>query len=157
MDFRYKIYVDGACQNNRVGEGIAAWAYVIFEGKKIITAGCDFELNSTNNRAEMFAVIDALNALAEHTERDVYNAVFFCDNTLVVDGFNKWMHRWEKNEFKDRKNVDLWKILLKQKADNHILGKWVRGHNGDEWNEFCNYVAEDYSLFIENSLQNNFV
>ena len=100
------IYTDGACSGN---PGVGGWAAIlIFNGVEKEISGYDKQ--TTNNRMELFAVIQALRALKESCEVEIYT-----DSAYVADAFLKnWITSWEKNNWKtsgksDVKNVDLWK------------------------------------------------
>lgn len=102
------IYTDGACSGN---PGVGGWAAIlIFNGVEKEISGYDKQ--TTNNRMELFAVIQALRALKESCEVEIYT-----DSAYVADAFLKnWITSWEKNNWKtsgksDVKNVDLWNAL----------------------------------------------
>lgn len=135
------IYTDGACSGN---PGKGGWgAVLIYNGiEKEICGGTD---DTTNNRMELTAVIEALKILKEPC-----NVILTTDSKYVCDAVNKgWLAGWQKNNWKkaDKKpalNVDLWQKLLPLLDKHKVTFKWVKGHNGNPYNERCDRLAVDY-------------
>ena len=132
------IYTDGACSGN---PGKGGWGAVLVYGskeKEISGANAD----TTNNRMELTAVIEALNALKEPC-----NVTLTTDSKYVCDAINQeWVYSWKKNNWKkaDKKpalNVDLWEKLLELLETHNVTFVWVRGHNGHPYNERCDTLA----------------
>lgn len=133
-----EIYTDGACSGN---PGVGGWASVLlYEQHKKELYGNDKE--TTNNRMELTAVIEALKALKRPC-----NVTLYSDSKYVVDSINKdWVYKWEANNWikSDRKpalNTDLWKELLALLEVHRVKFVWVKGHNGNEYNERCDELA----------------
>lgn len=137
---RLTYYTDGGCDPN---PGRGAWAFVCLENNQ---TGTGHDGETTNNRMEMMSVIQA----AEHGfKQDCTNIYITSDSKYVVKGFNEWMYGWEKNGWKKRgdgnrmvevKNVDLWKRLYEFR---HVVKlRWVKGHNGDHYNEMCDTLVK---------------
>lgn len=138
------IHTDGGCLGN---PGPGAWAYVISaDGAE--REGSGFQPDTTNNRMELSAVIEALRAaLAEESLRggpiDLYT-----DSQYVQKGITEWMKNWERNGWRTSgkapvKNADLWKDL-KALADRlRVSWHWVPGHAGHEGNERCHSLVEN--------------
>jgi ribonuclease HI len=121
-----EIFTDGACRGN---PGPGGWGALLIAGdrRKTMHGG---EPETTNNRMELTAVIEALNAL--NGSRKV---VLHTDSKYVRDGITSWLHNWKKRNWKtaDRKpvkNQDLWQALDEASGRHEIEWKWVRGH---EW------------------------
>jgi ribonuclease HI len=98
---------------------------------------------TTNNRMELTATIEALNALKRPCDVELH-----VDSQYVKDGLNKWIHGWKKNGWKtaDRKpvkNVELWQALDTAVGRHRIKWHWVKGHAGDEWNERADALANE--------------
>lgn len=133
-----EIYTDGACSGN---PGKGGWAAVlVYKGtEKEISGG---EKETTNNRMELTAVIEALKCLKEPC-----NVTLTTDSKYVCDAINKrWVFSWEKNGWKkaDKKpalNVDLWEQLLDILDKHNVEFVWVKGHNGHKYNERCDELA----------------
>lgn len=138
-----EVYTDGACSGN---PGKGGWgAVLVYKGiEKEIFGGSP---ETTNNRMELTAVIEALKCLKEPC-----NVTVTTDSKYVCDAINKgWVYSWEKNNWKksDKKpalNVDLWKELLHLLDKHKVEFVWVKGHNGHPYNERCDKLAVDYYL-----------
>ena len=137
-----KIYTDGACSGNPGPGGYGC--VLIYKGKeKRISGG---ERETTNNRMELTAVIEALSALKEPCR-----VTLISDSRYVVDAIEKgWLESWRQNGWKkaDKKaalNVDLWEKLLPLLDTHKVTFDWVKGHDGDEYNEICDRLAVEES------------
>ncbi len=133
-----EIYTDGACSGN---PGKGGWGAVLVYGvKEKEISGADAD--TTNNRMELTAVIEALNTLKEPC-----NVTLTTDSKYVCDAVNKeWVYSWKKNGWKkaDKKpalNIDLWEKLLALLDIHNVTFVWVRGHNGHPYNERCDTLA----------------
>ena len=133
-----EIYTDGACSGN---PGAGGWgAVLLYEQHKKELYGNAKE--TTNNRMELTAVIEALKALKKPC-----NVTLYSDSKYVVDSVNKdWVYKWENNNWikSDKKpalNVDLWKELLALLEIHRVKFVWVKGHNGNNYNERCDELA----------------
>ena len=134
-----KIYTDGACQGN---PGPGGWgAILVCKGVEKEISG--YSSDTTNNRMEIMAVIEALKCLKRPCE-----VVITTDSKYVCDSINKnwaisWRrHNWIKSDGSPAKNSELWDELLKllQKQINYKF-VWVKGHNGHKYNERCDRLA----------------
>jgi len=99
------------------------------------------EPETTNNRMELTAAIEALNVL-----KDASNVVLHTDSKYVMDGIREWMPNWKKRGWKTAnrkpvKNKDLWQALDEAVARHDIQWKWVKGHNGKPGNEEADELA----------------
>lgn len=132
MQQKLIIYTDGACKGN---PGIGGWGAILFYGehKKELYG---YASDTTNNRMELTAVIEALKALNRSCEIEIYT-----DSQYVKRGITEWIHGWLRKNWKDVKNPDLWQELLKQTKSHNISWHWVRGHNGDINNERADELA----------------
>jgi|TARA_Y100000748_G_scaffold118018_1_gene99068 ribonuclease HI len=134
---KIKIYTDGACSGN---PGKGGWGALIQENdneKKLSGS----ELNTTNNRMELTAVIKALEHYDEAREIEV-----FTDSKYVMQGITEWIKNWKNNHWKtsqkkDVKNKDLWVLLDSVSAKHDIKWSWVKGHAGDYGNEIADKLA----------------
>ena len=132
------IYTDGACSCN---PGPGGWgAVLMFGGRQKEISG--FENNTTNNRMEMLAVINALKMLKEPCQVDLYS-----DSAYVVNAFlQNWVGDWQKNNWrtsnkKEVKNIELWKELLELCSVHQITWHKVKGHADNEYNNLCDSLA----------------
>ena len=131
------IYTDGACSGN---PGPGGWAAILrWNGQeKEISGG---EKPTTNNRMELKAAIEGLNALKAQS-----SVVLYTDSRYVMEGLTKWLPRWKANGWKTAnkkpvKNEDLWRMLDEAAARHEIDWQWVEGHSGDEGNEQADALA----------------
>ena len=136
---RVTIHTDGACSGN---PGPGGWGAILQYGDKVkeLKGG---EALTTNNKMELTAAIQALNALTRPCEIDLHT-----DSNYVKDGLTKWIHGWKKNGWrtadkKPVKNVELWQALDAAVARHKIEWHWVKGHNGDEMNERADQLANE--------------
>jgi ribonuclease HI len=136
---RVAIWSDGACSGN---PGPGGWgAILIWNGhRKELKGGAP---ETTNNRMELQAAIEGLDALKRASTVD-----FYTDSQYVRGGVMGWIKGWKKNGWKtaDRKpvkNVDLWQKLDELAAKHRIVWHWVRGHAGTEENERADELARE--------------
>ncbi len=132
-----KIWTDGSCLGN---PGPGGWAFVATDGKNIAHRSGG-EANTTNNRMELMAVIRAITAAHRHSEIEIHT-----DSQYVKNGMQTWIKNWRKNNWrtadkKPVKNQDLWQKLDELAGNTKIHWVWVRGHNGEEFNEMCDELA----------------
>src|SRR3989338_1888522 len=133
MSEKIKIYTDGACSGNPGKGGFGA--VLIYKHHKKEISG--FEKDTTNNRMELRAVIEALKIVKKSVSIVVYT-----DSKYVQNGISEWIHSWKKNGWKNAskkpiKNVDLWMALDLEAQKHRIEWKWLKGHNGDKYKEIA--------------------
>ena len=134
---RVVIYADGACKGN---PGIGGWgAHLTYLGNKKEIFGCQYD--TTNNRMELTAVIEALSCLKEKVE-----AFLYLDSEYVIKGIKEWLPKWKANGWKSSnnkpiKNVDLWLRLDEQLQKHSICIFKVKGHSGDPGNDLADQLA----------------
>ncbi|MBQ1956483.1 MAG: ribonuclease HI [Clostridia bacterium] len=137
-----EIYTDGACRGN---PGNGGWGAILVYGtnKRELCGG---EKNTTNNRMELTAVIEALSALKEPC-----HVTLTSDSKYVIDSITKgWAESWKKRGWKkaDKSpalNVDLWETLLTLLDRHEVTFVWVKGHNGHPYNERCDELATTFA------------
>ena len=141
MKKKVEIFTDGACSGN---PGPGGWGAVLRFGaaeKEL----CGGEKETTNNRMELTAVIEALSALKEPCKVTLTtDSKYVCDAVL-----KEWVYSWQKNGWKkaDKKpalNVDLWEKLLPLLEIHEVEFCWVKGHAGHPENERCDTLAVSY-------------
>lgn len=132
-----KIYTDGACKGN---PGPGGWGALLLSGthKKELFGG---ELETTNNRMELLAAIEALRALKKPSSVALYT-----DSQYVKNGIQSWIHNWKKNNWKTAarkpvKNDDLWKCLDEQCQAHDVEWHWVKGHSNHVENDIADALA----------------
>lgn len=135
---KISIYTDGACSGN---PGVGGWAAILIynDNKKQL---CGYDKFTTNNRMELFAVIQGLRALKEPCDIDIYS-----DSAYVCDAFNKnWIKAWVDSNWKTSnnqsvKNQDLWNALLFETRKHKFTMIKVKGHSDNEYNNLCDELA----------------
>ena len=137
MTATVEIYTDGACRGN---PGPGGWGALLIAGKhrKSLHGG---EHETTNNRMELTAAIEALNAL--HGTRRV---ILHTDSKYVKEGIESWLPNWKARGWKTAnrkpvKNQDLWLALDEAVGRHQLAWKWVKGHAGDPGNEAADALA----------------
>lgn len=131
------MYTDGACRGN---PGPGGWGVLMSHGeqRKTLHGG---EAQTTNNRMELTAVIEGLNALKRSCAVELYT-----DSTYVMQGLNEWLPNWKARGWKTAsrkpvKNQDLWQALDAACQRHQIHWHWVKGHAGDPGNEEADRLA----------------
>jgi len=134
---KIEIFTDGACRGN---PGPGGWAALLRTGHKEreISGG---EAHTTNNRMELRAAIEALNALKRPCLVELHS-----DSQYVRDGITRWIHGWQRNGWrtadkKPVKNADLWQELLNAEARHDVKWHWVKGHSGHPENDRVDALA----------------
>ena len=132
-----EIFTDGACRGN---PGPGGWAALLRNGgrEREIAGG---EPDTTNNRMELTAAIQALVALTRPCRVELHT-----DSTYVRDGITRWVHKWRTNGWRtsDRKpvkNADLWQELIEATTPHRVEWHWVRAHDGHPENERVDALA----------------
>lgn len=138
MQKQIEIFTDGSCLGNPGAGGIGA-VLRYKQHEKMLSKGY---FKTTNNRMELRAVIEALNALKEPCLITLYS-----DSQYMKNGITKWIFNWKKNNWKASsgkpvKNQDLW-IALDESIQRHKINwQWVKGHAGHRENEICDELAK---------------
>ena len=133
-----EIFTDGACKGN---PGPGGWGAILrsADGRERELSGG--ESPTTNNRMELTAAIEALNALKRPCRVELHT-----DSNYLRDGITKWIHGWRRNGWrtadkKPVKNAELWQALLDASVPHHIAWHWVKAHNGHAENERADALA----------------
>ena len=134
---RVTIHTDGACSGN---PGPGGWGAILRFGEHEREL-CGGEAQTTNNRMELTAAIEALNALKRSCKVDLHT-----DSTYVRDGITKWLYNWKRNAWrtadkKPVKNAELWQALDEARGRHDVTWHWVRGHAGHDDNERADELA----------------
>ncbi|HEX3364435.1 ribonuclease HI [Phenylobacterium sp.] len=131
------IHTDGACSGN---PGPGGWGAVLHYGdkEKELRGG---DLQTTNNRMELMAAIQALEALNKPCKVELHT-----DSQYVMKGISEWIHAWKRRGWKTAdnkpvKNDDLWKRLDEARLRHDVDWRWVKGHAGHEFNERADALA----------------
>jgi ribonuclease HI len=136
------IFTDGSCEPN---PGPGGWGLVWVEDGEIVQQKSGFEPDTTNNRMELMALIEAYEALPADGVFNIYS-----DSQICVHTVNQWAAGWEKRGWKRKsgpiKNLDLvqrlW-ALAQAKPDIEL--QWIRAHDGSRWNEYADALASSWA------------
>ena len=132
-----EIYTDGACRGN---PGPGGWGALLRYGEHLRELR-GAERDTTNNRMELTAAIEALRALKRHSKVHLHT-----DSQYVMNGITSWLAGWKARGWKTAgkspvKNVDLWQALDAECARHDVRWSWVRGHSGHAGNERADALA----------------
>ena len=135
------VFTDGSCEGN---PGPGGWGYVWVAEGKVLTEDHGAAADTTNNRMELMALIQAYKKLPPDAKVAIYS-----DSQLCVNTVNQWAAGWERRGWKRKTgpiaNLELVKELydLAGQHDNVTL-KWIRAHDGSKWNEYADALATTY-------------
>ncbi|NRA41224.1 MAG: ribonuclease HI [Pseudomonadales bacterium] len=145
-----EIFTDGACKGN---PGPGGWGALLrYQGKEKHLYGG--ELDTTNNRMELLAVIEGLSALKRQCVVSITT-----DSSYVKNGMQQWIHNWKRNGWKNAakkpvKNADLWQRLDQAVAEHQVEWHWVKGHSGHRENEIADALANQGCDLVMNTESN---
>ena len=135
------VFTDGSCDPN---PGRGGWGFVWVRDNEIIEFGSGFEPETTNNRMELQALIEAYRILPRDGAFTIYSDSQLCVNTITT-----WAAGWERRGWKRKtgpiKNLDLVRelyALSKSHPDCEL--KWIKAHDGSRWNEYADVLASAY-------------
>ncbi|MEM6343321.1 MAG: ribonuclease HI [Bacteroidota bacterium] len=145
-----QIYTDGASRGN---PGPGGYGAVLIYGQHRKELSQGFR-KTTNNRMELLAVIVALEAL----KKPGMQVIVYTDSRYVEQAVSKkWVLGWERKNFKDKKNPDLWRRFLRVYRQHHVRMQWVKGHAGHPLNERCDQLATEaadgYDLLVDTGFE----
>ena len=138
------IYTDGACIGNPGPGGFAG----IVECDGATHAVRGGEHDTTNNRMELRAAIEALRLLDSVNGSKDMDICIFTDSRYMVDAFSRWVGGWRQNGWLTKtkqpvKNADLWKDMLDATDGKSVFFRWIKGHNNHTMNELCDRMAKE--------------
>ena len=144
MNTKVVIYTDGACRGN---PGPGGWGALLLHGAKEKEL-CGGDLATTNNRMELMAAIQALEALTKPCAVELHT-----DSQYVQKGISEWLPGWKARGWRTAdkspvKNDDLWKRLDEARLRHTVDWRWVKGHNGHELNERADALARKGMLIM---------
>lgn len=134
-----KLYTDGACSGN---PGQGGWGAVLIY-RDCIRKISGYSPETTNNIMELTAVVEGIGILKEKCAVDVYT-----DSKYIVDAVNEWLPNWIRNGWvtsskKPVKNIIYWKRIMELSQKHRIRWFWVKGHDGNVYNEECDRMARE--------------
>lgn len=131
------IYTDGSFRRPNYG----AWAAFIDSPESGPVTLRGYAFDTTISRMELTAAIEALKYLDNPSD-----VILYADSQYVVKSINEWIKKWVRNNWKttsgDVANVDLMKLLYAEMKKHVVIGKWVKGHSGNLYNELCDSIAQ---------------
>lgn len=138
-----EIYTDGSSLGN---PGPGGWGFVVVENDKITKEAGGFSKETTNNKMELQAVIEAIKYIKK--ENKINSVKIHVDSSYVLGGVTSWIFNWEKNGWKkaDKKpvlNKEIWQelIALVRECDSEIFWEKIKGHSGHKFNDRADEVA----------------
>jgi ribonuclease HI len=137
------VFTDGSCEGN---PGPGGWGFVWVENDEIVQEKNGRDGDTTNNRMELTALIEALRVLPEDAETAVYS-----DSQLCVKTVNEWAAGWERRGWRRKSgpiaNLELVKeFYALARAHPGVRIEWIRAHDGSRWNEYADALASRYLL-----------
>lgn len=135
------IFTDGSSRGN---PGRGGWGAIVISGDNVTELG-GREENTTNNRMEMTAAVQACKKVGVGSSAQIYS-----DSSYLINGITKWVHGWKRNNWitsqkKDVENRDLWEALIDATSGKNISWKYVGGHVGIKGNERCDVIATSFA------------
>ena len=140
------IYTDGACSGN---PGVGGWcAILMYNNHQKIVSG--YSKYTTNNRMELFAIIQGLASLTQPCIVNLYSDSAYAINALTNGWIDNWKSNgWKSSDKKEIKNIDLWKDLSLKCQPHKVNFFKVKGHSDNEWNNKCDEVARKEILKVK--------
>ncbi|AEU09515.1 MULTISPECIES: ribonuclease HI [Blattabacterium] len=140
MNKKIHIYTDGSSKGNPGPGGYAIFIEIAGTSYwKIISEGFRY---TTNNRMELLAIIVGLEKITKKKQ----NIIIFTDSKYIINSIQKnWIFKWKKNNFKKKKNVDLWIRFLNLFHKHFIIFQWVKGHYLHYINDYCDRLSVEAS------------
>lgn len=141
-----EIYTDGACEMSTRKGG---WAMVVVIDDKAIFEDWGNDKGTTNNIMELTAMEKGLIfALGNVKHQPNLKVIIRTDSQYCSKGYNEWCSGWEKKNWKNSQkktveNLEIWQRIHKLRHPN-ISVEWVRGHDGNKWNEYCDSLTRNY-------------
>ena len=141
-----RLFSDGSCLNNPGPGGWAVLLTTMKKGERVEKMLTGAVKNTTNNRMEMRAAIEGLNALKRPAQ-----VVLVTDSQYVIKGITEWIHGWKKRGWKNSKkkpveNRDLWEALDEAVSRHEVTWEWTRGHSGHPENERVDVAARERAI-----------
>ncbi len=141
-EMRFALYTDGSCARNPGGPG--GWCAILLRSGQRLKTVSGHSVKTTNNREELRAILEGLKLLNAGDGVDIVT-----DSQYAQKGASLWIKQWIRNGWRTGnkgrggpvKNYDLWREIYELKRPLFCRFVWVRGHNGDKWNEECDRIA----------------
>ena len=158
----YNVYTDGSCNQGSVmsANTNGGWAFIVVDdNESIVFSESAFESNTTNNRAEMLAIIKSIDFMSNKGFFEDSNNLMLinCDSAYIVNAFEDgWIDKWKKNGWKNSKgedvvNQDYWNIFIEQKGQYNIKFKKVKRRSNPYAKKVDALAREKMRNLVENS------
>ena len=145
---KIKVYTDGSCRGNGGINARGGWGFVIFdEDGNFLKEGSGASFNTTNNKMEMTAVIEAINWIEENLEKDTNFYEIYTDSAYIHNCMTqRWYINWRNNNWKNSKkepvkNKELWEQIIPYFTKTNFTFRKVKGHAGIPENEYVDKLA----------------
>ena len=146
-----RIYTDGACRANGTKNALGGWAYAIIYNDELRLEEWGNEKETTNNRMEMMAVVEALKNFTDLDEE-----IVVCTDSAYIHNCmkQKWYVNWQRNGWVNAarepvKNKDLWEQIIPYFSNPFVSFEKIKGHSGDKWNEYVDKLAVKAAKALE--------
>lgn len=144
------IYTDGSCTSNGRSDAVAGWAFAVIQNDDLVAENFGrVSGQGTNNIGELQAILEALEYLIQHSDRK-QQVHLYSDSSYCIKGITEWRHNWKrfdwhrsKDKTKILRNRELW-IAIDALVTRLPPIQWtlVKGHSGNKWNEYVDYLAK---------------
>lgn len=159
---KYVIYSDGSTKGNGTENSVGAWAYVVVntECDTMSFADVGVAKNTTNQRMELIAALEGLMRVCDFAEFPKDSVVVYTDSAYLHNCYQqKWYINWQKNGWKNTKkqpvaNQDLWELLIPYFETFGIDFVKVKGHAGNQWNEYVDDLAQTAAALLQETVVN---
>ena len=148
---KYEIYCDGSTRGNGTESAVGAWAWLVHEGDSVIHTDKEAEANTTNQRMELTAAVNALEWVMHEVACPFDRVIVYTDSAYLHNCYTqKWYKSWQNNGWKNSKkqpvaNQDLWERLIPFFEQPEIEFVKVKGHAGNKYNEIVDTMAQTAS------------
>lgn len=144
-----EIYTDGACIRNGKPDSIGTATFIVVEDNKIVEEYTETRYGETSNAMELQAIANALHFCQRH---GVFKEgiTIYSDSSYCINGITKWIEGWHGDNWKRGgepiPNAELWQMVYAfiKRYKKHLTFKWIRGHNGNEFNERADARCKEY-------------
>lgn len=159
---KFEIYCDGSTKGNGTDKSVGAWAYVVVNTEYNSMSFGDVSAvpDTTNQRMELCAAIEALTKVCSIAEFPTDSVVVYTDSAYLHNCYQqKWYVNWQKNGWKNAKkqpvaNQDLWEMLIPYFETFGIDFVKVKGHAGNQWNEYVDDLAQTAAARLQEKMNN---
>lgn len=145
---KVELYTDGAACRNGMEDAVAGWAWCLLVNGEIIAENSGKILGGSNNQGELQSIIEGLCFIYENAKDLDYPITVYSDSTYCIKGITEWVYNWKKNNWyrngkqtAELKNKEYWKKLDKINNYLNITWQWVKGHDGNKFNEYVDDLA----------------